>query len=289
MRDFGGGGSIFDEFFGMGTGGARGRQRQRGEDLRLTIQLTLEEIAKGLEKSIRVKRLIKCESCKGSGVAAGASKKTCSQCGGNGQVRQITKTFLGTMQHVATCSVCRGTGEIISDPCRDCHGDGRIKGESTVKLNIPAGVSSGNYMTIDGMGNVAVQGGEPGDLVAIFEETEHEYFTRQGDNVLCELPVSFSTAALGGTINVRTLLGEEALKIPSGTQPGKVLVLRGKGIPHLHKSGRGDQLIQINVWVPTKLSAEEKQILQNLAEKENMTPPNGNRSFFEKLRQTFGA
>lgn len=289
MRDFGGGGSIFDELFGMGSGGGRGRQRHRGEDLRVNIQLTLEDIAKGVDKSIKVKRLVMCENCHGSGVAAGTSKKTCNQCGGNGQVRRITKTFLGTMQQVTTCNICRGTGEIIPDPCKVCHGDGRIRGENTVKLNIPAGVSSGNYMTIDGMGNVASQGGEPGDLLAIFEEIEHDFFTRQGDNVVCELPIPFTTAALGGTINVRTLFGEEPLKIPSGTQPGKVLVLKGKGIPHLHRNGKGDQLIQVNVWVPTKLNAEEKRVLQELSDKENMTPPNGNRSFFEKLRQSFGA
>ncbi len=286
MRDFGGG-SIFDELFGMG-GGGRERQRHRGEDLRLTIQLSLEEIAKGIEKSVKAKRLVKCDSCHGTGVAAGTSKITCRQCGGNGQVRRITKTFLGSVQQVFTCGACRGTGEVIPEPCKSCHGDGRTKGENTVKLNIPAGVASGNYMTVDGMGNVAAQGGEPGDLVVVFEEIEHDFFVRQGDNVVCEFPISFATAALGGTVTVRTLSGEEQIKIPAGTQPGKVLVLRGKGIPHLHRSGKGDQLIQIIVWVPTKLSAEERQLLSELSQKENMAPPEGNRSFFEKLRQTLG-
>lgn len=285
MRDFGGG-SIFDELFGMS--GGRGRQRNRGEDLRIAIQLSLEEIAKGIEKSVKVKRLIKCEDCNGSGVAAGSSKVTCKQCGGNGQVRRVTNTFLGTVQQVSTCGACRGTGEVIPDPCKSCRGEGRIRGENTVKLNIPAGVSSGNYMTVDGMGNVASQGGEPGDLIVVFEETEHDFFTRQGDNVVCEFPISFSTAALGGSVTVRILNGEETIKIPAGTQPGKVLVLRGKGIPHLHRSGKGDQLIQIIVWVPTKLSSEERTLLSGLSQKENMTPPEGNRSFFEKLRQTLG-
>lgn len=285
MRDFGGG-SIFDELFGMG--GGRGRQRNRGEDLRISIPLTLEEIGKGIEKSIKVKRLIKCEDCSGSGVAAGSSKVTCRQCDGNGQVRRITNTFLGTVQQVSTCGACRGTGEVIPDPCKTCRGEGRHRGENTVKLNIPAGVSSGNYMTVDGMGNVASQGGEPGDLIVVFEETEHDFFTRQGDNVVCELPISFSTAALGGNITVKTLFGEETVKIPAGTQPGKVLVLRGKGVPHLHRGGKGDQLIQVMVWVPTKLSAEERELLSELSKKENMSPPEGNRSFFEKLRQTLG-
>ncbi len=286
MRDFGSG-SIFDELFGMGSGG-RGRRQNRGEDLRVTIQLSLEEIASGVEKSLKVKRLIKCETCNGSGITAGSSKKTCSQCGGNGQVRRITKTFLGTVQQVSTCGTCRGTGEVISDPCTTCRGDGRIRGENTVKLNIPAGVSSGNYMTVDGMGNVAAQGGEPGDLIAVFQEVEHEFFTRQGDHVVCEIPVSFTTAALGGTVTIRTLGSEEQLKIPAGTQPGKVLVLRGKGIPRLHRNGKGDLLIQIVVWVPTKLNSEERELLKDLSKKENMAAPEGNRSFFEKLRQTLG-
>ncbi len=287
MRDFGGG-SVFDELFGMGTGAARGRRQNRGEDLRVTIQLTLEEIASGVEKSIKVKRLVKCEPCNGSGVAAGSSKKTCSQCHGNGQVRRITKTFLGTVQQMSTCGTCRGTGEVISDPCKSCHGDGRIRGENTVKLNIPAGVASGNYMTVDGMGNAASQEGEPGDLIAVFQEIEHDFLVRQGDHVVCEFPISFATAALGGTVMVRTLFGEEQLKIPAGTQPGKVLVLRGKGIPHLHRNGKSDQLIQIVVWVPTKLNSEERSLLNDLSKKENMAPPEGSRSFFEKLRQTLG-
>ncbi|MGH8014678.1 MAG: molecular chaperone DnaJ [Candidatus Zixiibacteriota bacterium] len=287
MRDFGGG-SVFDELFGMGTGGGRGRQRYRGDDLRVGIQLTLEEIAKGPDKTLKVKRLVKCNDCNGSGAATGSSKKTCNQCGGSGQVRQVTRTFLGTVQQVSNCGACRGTGEVIPDPCKSCRGDGRIKGESSVKLNIPAGVSSGNYMTIDGMGNAAPNGGEPGDLIAVFEELEHEFFTREGDNVICELQVSFSVAALGGNVSMRTLFGEETIKIPAGTQPGKILVMRGKGIPRLHRSGKGDQLVQIMVWVPTKLGAEEKQLLTELSDKENMTPPNGSRSFFEKLRQTLG-
>ncbi|HEX2897280.1 MAG TPA: DnaJ C-terminal domain-containing protein, partial [candidate division Zixibacteria bacterium] len=212
----------------------------------------------------------------------------CKQCGGNGQVRRVTNTFLGTVQQVSTCGACRGTGEVIPDPCKSCRGEGRIRGENTVKLNIPAGVSSGNYMTVDGMGNVASQGGEPGDLIVVFEETEHDFFSRQGDNVVCELPISFSTAALGGSVAVKTLFGEEAIKIPAGTQGGKVLVLRGKGIPHIHRSGKGDQLIQLIVWVPTKLSSEERTLLSELSKKENMAPPEGNRSFFEKLRQTLG-
>jgi len=291
MRDFGGGaggfggGSIFDELFG--GGGAR-RRGNRGEDLRLRIALTLEEIATGVDKKVKVNRKVRCDTCAGSGVAAGSSKKTCGQCRGAGQVRQIQRTFLGTVQQVTTCNVCRGTGEVISDPCKTCHGEGRVSGSSTTTLNIPAGVSAGNYMRVDNMGNAAPNNGETGDLIAVFEEKDHDLFTRQGDHVIYEMPISFVQAALGDEVAVPTLNGEAKLKIPSGTQSGKVLKLRGKGIPHLHHGGRGDQLIQVRVWVPTKLSSDEKDLLRRLEDTDGFKPPKANKSFFEKLRETLG-
>ncbi|UCE23994.1 MAG: molecular chaperone DnaJ [Candidatus Zixiibacteriota bacterium] len=286
MRDFGGG-SIFDEFFGMGGGGQR-RRRNRGEDLRIRIKLTLEEIAKGVEKSVKVKRLVSCDTCGGSGVAAGSSKKTCPQCRGAGQVRTVSRTFLGTVQQVTTCNMCRGTGEIIADACKTCRGEGRVRGTSQVTVRVPAGVASGNYMTIENMGNVAPNNGEPGDLVAVFEEADHDHFTRHGDHIICELPISFTTAALGGTVSVPTLNGNAKIKIPAGTQPGKTLKMRGQGIPHLHSSGRGDQIVRVIVWVPTKLAPEDKELLDKLSKSESFKPPPANKSFFEKLRETLG-
>jgi molecular chaperone DnaJ len=286
MRDFGGaggGGSIFDEFFGGG------RQRSnRGEDLRLRIQLTLEEIADGVEKTLKVNRMVACQTCDGTGVAAGSSKQTCHQCRGAGQVRTMTRTFLGTIQQVSTCNVCRGTGEVIAQPCKTCNGEGRHKGSSKVTINVPPGVSSGNYMTLDAMGNAATHGGQPGDLVAIFEEEEHSLFTRHGDDIILEVPISFTTAAMGGEVEVRTLKGSDRLKIPGGTQSGKVLRMRGLGIPHLHRNGKGDQLVQVMVWVPTKLSSEDKEILRKLERSETFTPPEADKSFFGKLRETLG-
>jgi len=288
MRDFGAGGSIFDEMFGMGGASGRRQRRARGEDLRLRIELTLEEIATGVEKSIKVKRMVHCDACGGSGVAAGSSRATCPQCKGAGQVRRVTRTFLGTIQQVTTCDRCRGSGEIIANPCSVCHGEGRIRGSSTVKLKIPPGITSGNYMTVENMGNVAPHNGQAGDLIAVFEEKEHDIFTRHGDDILCELPVSFTKAALGGTITVPTLNETAELKIPAGTQPGKLLRLRGKGIPHLHRNGRGDQLVRVIVWVPTKLSASDKKLLESLEGSESFKPPKANKSFFEKLRETLG-
>ncbi|MEA2030577.1 MAG: molecular chaperone DnaJ, partial [candidate division Zixibacteria bacterium] len=290
MRDFGGGGgggSMFDDLFGMGGGGSR-RQRNRGEDLRIRVKLSLEEIASGTEKSLRVKRLVKCDACNGSGVAAGSHRKTCPQCRGSGRVRTVSRTILGSIQQVTTCSMCRGTGEVISDPCKVCGGEGRVRSTGTVKIKIPAGVSSGNYMTVDSMGNAAPGNGEPGDLITVFEESEHEFFTRRGDNIICEIPLSFTMAALGGTVSIPTLSGEAQLRIPSGIQPGKVLKMRGKGIPHLHRNGSGDQLVQVTVWVPTKLSANDKEILKELKTSESFRPPEGGKSFFSKLRESFG-
>lgn len=287
MRDFGGGGgggSIFDEFFG---GGGQ-RRNNRGEDLRLRMPLTLEEIVSGVQKKVKVNRRVSCEACDGSGVAAGSSRKTCHQCKGAGQVRTISRTFLGTVQQVQACNVCRGTGEVISDPCRTCHGEGRIAGSSMVTLDIPAGVSAGNYMRVENMGNAAPNNGAPGDLQVVFEEKQHDQFTRHGDSVLYELPISFTQAALGAELEVPTLNGSTELKIPAGTQSGKVLKLKGKGIPHLHHGGRGDQLVQITVWVPTKLNNDEKALLRKLEQTEGFKPPNANRSFFDKLRETLG-
>ena len=286
MRDFGGGGSIFDEFFGA-AGGPR-RRANRGEDLRVRITLTLEEINSGVEKNVRVNRQVRCDTCNGSGLAEGASRNTCPQCRGAGQVRTITRTFLGSIQQVSPCRQCGGTGQVISNPCPTCGGQGRHSGSSKVTLEVPPGVSEGNYMTVAGMGNVAPNNGEPGDLIAVFEEAAHEDFTRHGDNVLYELPISFTVAALGGMVEVPTLNGPESIKIPSGTQSGKVFKMRGKGIPRLHHAGRGDQLVQVTVWVPTNLSADDKKLLTRLDKSETFKPPKADKSFFEKLRETLG-
>lgn len=292
MRDFGGagggggGGSIFDGIFGGGGGGRR--RSNRGEDLRVRINLTLEEIASGIEKTIKVNRQIQCQTCDGSGLAAGSSRKTCRQCQGAGQVRTLTRTMLGTMQQVTTCNECGGSGEVISSPCKTCSGQGRHRGTTKVNLKVPAGVSSGNYMTVDAMGNAAPNRGEPGDLIAIFEEIDHEKFTRHGDNILFELPISFTTAALGGVVDVATLEGIEKMKIPAGTQTGKVIKIRGKGIPYLQRHGRGDQLVQVMVWTPTKLSSQDKETLKKLAGSETFVPPKADKSFFSKLRDTLG-
>ncbi len=287
MRDFGGGGfGGFEDIFGGGGGG--GRRQNRGEDLRAKIPVTLEEIATGCEKTLNVKALKACEDCNGSGVAPGSSKNTCADCRGAGQIRTMQRTFLGTIQQVKTCPKCRGTGETISSPCPQCRGEGRLRGTNKVKVKVPAGVSAGNYMTIEDQGNAPRNGGLPGNLQVVFDETDHDIFTRQGDNIVCQLPISFTLAALGGELEVPTLDGTHSVKIPSGTQSGKVFRLKGKGIPHLQSYGTGDELIQMAVWTPTKLSSSDKNTLKELGKLDSFRPPKANKSFFAKLKQTLG-
>jgi molecular chaperone DnaJ len=283
MRDFGGFG--FEDVFG-GRGGARADNR--GQDLQIKLTLTLEEIAAGATKKLRVKRLATCKECSGYGSAPGSSKKTCSQCKGAGQVRRITQSLFGQMVSVTTCHNCGGTGSIITAPCPACRGEGRTREETTISVNIPAGVAAGNYIPIEGKGDCGRQGGPAGVLIVIIDEEEHDVFTRQENHIICQIPVSFVTAALGGTVEIPVLGGMETLEIPSATQTGKVFRLAGRGIPYLRRRGRGDQLVQIHVWTPKKLSDDEKKMLRKMGESESFAPPRASRSFFEKLRETLG-
>lgn len=287
MRDFGGFDFGFEDFFG---GGRRTRQERynRGEDLKARVVLTLEEIATGVEKKLKVKRYEECSECGGSGLAPGTSRKSCPDCQGRGQIRSLSRTLFGTIQQVRTCPRCQGVGEVISDPCRACSGEGRVRATSTVKVKIPPGVSSGNYMTLENQGNAARNKGQPGNLIIVFDEAEHDVFTRQGDNIFCMIPISFTVAALGGEIDVPTLNGSQTLKIPSGTQSNKLFRLRGKGIPHLNSFGSGDELIQVAVWTPVKLSPEDKRLIKELDQSPSFKPPKSDKSFFEKLKQSLG-
>lgn len=290
MRDFGGGGGgIFDDLFG-GMGG-RGRGRAGpvgGADLKVRLKLTLEEIAGGTEKKLRIKRMVACDECGGSGAARGAGKTTCVQCAGAGEVRQVSRSIFGQFVNITTCPRCRGAGEIIEKPCPTCGGDGRVQGSSTVSVKIPAGVSSGNYINVAGAGHAGPQGGPAGDAIVLIEEKPHELFERHGDDLLFQLPISFTQAALGDGVIVPTLNGSVKLKVPQGTQSGKLFRLRGKGIPHLRGFGSGDQLVRVIVWTPTTLSSEEKELLTRLGKLQHGKPPRADRSFFEKLRSTFG-
>lgn len=285
MRDFGGGFG-FEDLFG---GGRRtGRVNNRGRDLQVRIALTLEEIASGVTKKLRVKRLDTCPECSGHGSAAGSGKKTCPQCKGAGQVRRVTRSLFGQMVNVSTCDVCNGSGQIISTPCPACKGEGRTHSQTTINVDIPAGVAAGNYIPIEGKGDSGRQGGPPGDLIVVIEEKEHDVFSRQDNNIICLVPISFATAALGGMIEIPVLGGTDQLEIPAGTQTGKVFRLRGRGIPYLRRRGRGDQLVQVQVWTPKKLSEADKKILRQLSRSDTFIPPKSSKSFLAKLRETLG-
>jgi molecular chaperone DnaJ len=295
---------IFSSFFGRGFedifgGGTRVHSRRRpgsgfggipGTDVRIALKLSLEEISEGAEKKIRLKRVrVHCGECGGSGAKAGAKPTTCPQCNGAGQVRRATGGFFNLVT-VATCDRCGGTGQIIGDPCGACAGTGLVDDARTVSVKVPAGVSSGTTIRLRGQGNHGPNGGPAGDLLIDIQEQEHPQFTRHEDDIHYDLPISFSQAALGTEVEVPTLDGKVRLKVPDGTQSGKVLRLRGKGIPHLNNYGRGDMLVRIHVWTPMKLNSEERQIfekLANLEKKSSSAPPDGGTSFFDKMRDIF--
>ncbi len=294
---FGGGigGSIFEEVFGGGSRGRRRsgrRQGSPGSDLRVRLRLKLEDIATGVEKRIKVKRYRPCETCKGSGAKAGSERTTCSQCGGSGEIRQVSRSMFGQFVNITTCPTCGGEGSVIREACPTCHGEGRTPGESTIKVNVPAGVAEGNYIPLQGQGNAGRQGGPAGDLLVIIEEEPHEYFTRQGDDIVYDLLIAFPVAALGGEVEIPTLKGKARLTVDPGTPSGRMLRMRDRGIPHLNGYGTGDQLIRVTVWVPKRLTAEEREILKKLQESPHMTPSEDDRrstskSFFDKVRDAF--
>ena len=288
MRDFGGLGG-FEEIFGEP---ARGRRRgrsagERGRDLKVEVKLTLEEIARGSEKTIKLKRMAPCEVCNGAGAEKGSAKTTCPQCRGTGEIRQVRQSIFGQMMTVTTCPRCRGEGEIIEKTCPTCGGEGRVRGTSTINVKVPPGVATGNYIPLRGQGDAGVRGGPPGDLYVFIEEEEHPIFKREGNDVLVHLPISISQAALGDEIEAPALDGKAMLKIPAGTQSGKIFRMRGRGIPALNGYGKGDELVQVVVWVPTSISAEEKRLLKQLSEMPGFKPPK-DKGFMERLRETLG-
>ena len=273
---------IFGDFFGSRSGRSRQRSTaQRGADLRVNLKLTMEEIASGVEKKINIKKFKSCTSCSGTGSKPGSGHRVCPNCKGTGEVHTQSKSFFGAFITVQPCSVCSGEGKIIDVPCGKCEGSGRIREMNTVSISVPAGVSTGNYIPLREQGDVGPRSGPPGDIIVLMEEQEHDLFVREDDNVIYDLPVSFVQAALGATVEVPTLAGRARLKIPSGTQSGKIFRMRGKGIQHLQSHGAGDQLVRVWIWTPTSLSRDEKKLLEKLSDSQNIQPPEGGKSFLD--------
>ena len=282
--------SPFGSFFGGGQGGGQQRQRvRRGSDLRIKLKLDLQEVANGVEKKIKVKRHVACQACGGNGSKNGTAVQTCQTCQGTGQTRKVVNTMLGQMVSTATCGTCNGEGKIVTDRCDVCHGEGRVLQEDVIPIKIPAGVAEGIQLSVGGKGNVPPGGGVAGDLLIVVEEEEDDDLKRDGNNVVYDLYVNFVDAALGTSVEVPTIDGRARITLDSGTQSGKILRLKGKGIKELNGYGRGDQLIHINVWTPKTLTSDERATLEKLRTSPNFHPrPNkSDKGFFENMKDFF--
>lgn len=291
--DIFGGGFFGDDIFGGGRSRSRSRRQPGtpGSDMKIRMPLTLEEIAFGVEKKLKVKKQIICDTCSGTGAATDSDFETCGTCNGMGAVRQVTRTMLGQMVSEQPCPTCQGDGRIIKNKCKTCSGEGRMKGEETIKVNIPSGVTSGNYITLRGQGNAGRRGGHAGDLIVLIEEKEHEHFIREGNNIYYDLTLSIPDAILGTEVHVPTLKGKAKLRIEPGTQPGKLLRMRGKGIIGLNNSGEGDQYVRINVYIPREISDKEKKAIDGLKGADNFDASNQTKEekgFFSKMKDVFG-
>lgn len=289
--DFGGFGDIFDAFFGGATTATR-QAPQRGTDVHCSVTISLEEVAFGCEKELTISHLEHCSLCQGTASNPGSQPSRCPDCNGSGQVRRVQTSIFGRFVTTATCNRCRGEGRVITDPCPQCRGTGNEKRQRTIQVKIPLGVDNGSQIRLSSQGNVGSRGGSPGDLYITIAVEEHEFFTRDGDSIIYELPVNFAQAALGTEVEVPTLDGKAKLKIPAGSQTGKVFQLKNKGIPHLHRSGHGDQLVTLFVVTPEKLNEKQRQLLQELAKNlddSNMPQTGKWKGWLDRLKITFGA
>ncbi|MDD2525476.1 MAG: molecular chaperone DnaJ [Bacteroidales bacterium] len=282
--DIFGGHSGFSGFGGFGGGRSGGQQVNRGSDLRVRVKLDLQEIAKGVEKKIKVKKYVACKHCNGTGAEHGSSYTTCSSCGGKGVKTPIVNTMLCQMQTSSPCSACNGEGRIITNKCPECNGEGIVRDEEVITINIPAGVAEGMQLNASGKGNAARRGGVNGDLLVIIEEEEHPELIRDENDLVYNLLLSVPSATLGGTVEIPTIDSKVKVKIEPGTQPGKVLRLKGKGLPSVNRYGTGDLLINISVYIPETLSRDEKKTMENLMESSNFKP---NQSVKKKIFSHF--
>ena len=280
-----------DIFGGRGGGRSSGPNFGRipGSDLRIRLPLTLEEIATGVEKTFMLKHLVHCSECNGRGSSVASGVVDCDQCGGAGQVRQVTRSFLGQVVNVAACPKCDGEGRVVVEPCRNCDGAGTIQVESEETIEIPAGVADGNYISMRGKGNAGPHGGPTGDLTVLIEEKQHEHFVRNGNDVVYDLMISYPQAVLGADIPIPTLTGTSLVEVDVGTQPGTMLRMRGKGIPVLNSSRKGDQIVRVSIAVPKKLTDEERELMERLSSTPNVGQVNtkDSKGFFERMKGVF--
>jgi molecular chaperone DnaJ len=284
MRDFGGLGG-FDSLFG---GGRTRADTRRGQDVRVTVKLSLADVATGVKKNVRFKAPDRCATCQGSGAKPGTKPVTCGTCGGSGEVRRQARSMFGQFVSVAPCPTCAGEGAVIQDACDVCRGEGRVRAEKTVTVEIPAGVSGNNYLTLRGQGAAGLRNGPTGDLLVMLDIKNDERFERQGDDLIFDLPLSFSQVALGMQLTVPTPYGDEEIRIAPGTQPETIVRLRGRGLPVLGQSSKGDLIVRVHVWTPERLSADQERLFRELAAHEG-EPPKRSPGFWSKLKEALGA
>ncbi|MDR2937831.1 MAG: molecular chaperone DnaJ [Prevotellaceae bacterium] len=283
---FGGG---FSSFGGFGGGSRGGQQVRYGSDIRVRVKLSLKDVAHGVEKKLKVSKTIKCSTCHGSGAKDTNSVTTCSNCHGTGQVMHVVSTMLGRMQTSAVCPKCHGEGKVITTPCGTCHGEGVVKGEEEISFKIPAGMGEGMQLNVNGKGNAARRGGQNGDLLVVVEEEKSEDLIRDGDNLIHNLFINISEAALGANVEVPTVDGRAKIAVKAGTQPGTILRLAGKGLPTVNRYGNGDLLVYVNVWIPKNLDKDERKALEKLSASANFKPaPDASeKNFMDRMRKIF--
>jgi molecular chaperone DnaJ len=284
MRDFGGMGGL-ESLFG---GGRPRADTRRGQDVRVTVKLSIAEVATGVKKTVRFKAPDRCSTCEGSGAKPGTKPSTCSTCGGSGEVRRQARSMFGQFVSVSACPTCAGEGVVVLEACEACRGEGRVRAEKTVAVEIPAGVSANNYLTLRGQGAAGPRNGPPGDLLVMLDIKDDDRFERQGDDLVFDLPLSFSQVALGLSVKVPTPYGEEQITIAPGTQPETIVRLRGRGLPVLGQSSKGDLIVRVHVWTPERLSAEQERLFLELGKLEG-EPPKRSPGFWSKLKEALGA
>ena len=285
MRDFGG----FGDLFGGQQGGRRQSGPRSGADIKLPLQLTLAEVASGVEKSVVLKVLEACEHCDGSGAEPGTKPQTCGTCNGQGEVRRAQRSFFGQFVSVAPCPTCAGEGVVVSSPCKKCRGEGRVRAERTLKITVPAGVATGQYMTLRGAGNIGPRGGTRGDVLVVFEVDDDERFDRDGEDLFCEALVTYPQLVFGADVRVPGLTGDLSLRVPPGTQSGTVFHLRGRGLPRVNASGVGDMHVKVQLWTPQSVHADEEAAIKQLSKFQAAAPPQREKSIWSKMKEALGA